>query len=98
MGMRVRRGFGPTHLHELLDGACDVIVESYKVGLRKPDPRIYELVCSKIGVPPSRCVYIDDIGVSTARVYECTLCVCVCWSVYTSTYLCDFVLAWLLCS
>jgi epoxide hydrolase-like predicted phosphatase len=40
----------------------DVFVESCRVGLRKPDPRIYELVCSELGVQPSQVVFLDDIG------------------------------------
>lgn len=40
----------------------DVFVESAVVGLRKPDPRIYALVCEKLGLPPSRVAFLDDIG------------------------------------
>jgi len=40
----------------------DVVVESRVVGLRKPDPRIYELVCRELGVAPARVVFLDDIG------------------------------------
>jgi putative hydrolase of the HAD superfamily len=47
----------------------DVFVESAVVGLRKPDPRIYELVCRELGVAPSRAAFLDDIGrnLKTAR-------------------------------
>lgn len=40
----------------------DVFVESVVVGLRKPDPRIYALVCDKLGLPPARVAFLDDIG------------------------------------
>jgi epoxide hydrolase-like predicted phosphatase len=40
----------------------DVFVESCKVGMRKPDPRIYRLACERLGVPPERSVFLDDIG------------------------------------
>jgi len=40
----------------------DVFVESAVVGLRKPDPRIYELVCRQLAVAPARTVFLDDIG------------------------------------
>jgi putative hydrolase of the HAD superfamily len=40
----------------------DVFVESVAAGLRKPDPRIYELVCRQLGVPPARTAFLDDIG------------------------------------
>ena len=42
----------------------DVFVESAVVGLRKPDPRIYELVCRELGVEPSRVAFLDDIGMN----------------------------------
>ena len=40
----------------------DVFVESCKVGLRKPDPRIYRLACERLGVLPESAVFLDDIG------------------------------------
>jgi putative hydrolase of the HAD superfamily len=40
----------------------DVFLESAVIGLRKPDPRIYPLVCERLGVPPARTVFLDDIG------------------------------------
>jgi putative hydrolase of the HAD superfamily len=39
----------------------DVVVDSSKVGLRKPDPEIYRLTCTRLGVAPERCVFIDDL-------------------------------------
>lgn len=40
----------------------DVFVESAVTGLRKPDPRIYELACRELQVAPRRAVFLDDIG------------------------------------
>ena len=40
------------------------VVESSKLGFRKPDPRIYRHACELVGVPPERCVYLDDLGVN----------------------------------
>lgn len=40
----------------------DVVVESRVVGLRKPNPQIYELVCRQLGVEPARVAFLDDIG------------------------------------
>jgi putative hydrolase of the HAD superfamily len=40
------------------------VVESSKVGLRKPDPRIYQHACDLLGVPPDRCIYLDDLGIN----------------------------------
>jgi len=45
---------------ELFDG----VIESSKAGLRKPDPRIYQMMCEALGVAPAACIYLDDIGVN----------------------------------
>ncbi len=42
----------------------DHVLESSKIGIRKPDPRIYALMCEALGVEPARCVYLDDLGVN----------------------------------
>lgn len=39
----------------------DVIVNSGKEGMVKPDPRIFTLTAERLGVEPSECVMIDDI-------------------------------------
>jgi putative hydrolase of the HAD superfamily len=40
------------------------VVESSKLGLRKPDPRIYRHACDLLGVQPEECVYLDDLGIN----------------------------------
>lgn len=40
------------------------VVESSKLGMRKPDPRIYHHACGLLGVAPETCVYLDDLGVN----------------------------------
>lgn len=40
------------------------IIESSKVGLRKPDPQIYLLACSIMGVEPAEVVFLDDLGIN----------------------------------
>jgi putative hydrolase of the HAD superfamily len=42
----------------------DHVIESAKIGLRKPDRRIYEMMTRALGVDPRRCVYLDDLGVN----------------------------------
>jgi putative hydrolase of the HAD superfamily len=42
----------------------DVVVESAVEGVRKPDPRIYELACERLGVRPDDSVFLDDLGVN----------------------------------
>ena len=41
-----------------------VVIESSVVGLRKPDPRIYELACARLGIDPTRTAYLDDLGIN----------------------------------
>jgi putative hydrolase of the HAD superfamily len=42
----------------------DHIIESARIGLRKPDPRIYAMMTEALGVDPKACVYLDDLGVN----------------------------------
>lgn len=42
----------------------DHVIESAKIGLRKPDPRIYAMMVAALGVDPKACVYLDDLGVN----------------------------------
>ena len=42
----------------------DHVIESAKIGLRKPDPRIYQMMIERLGVDPTKCVYLDDLGVN----------------------------------
>ncbi len=42
----------------------DHVIESAKIGLRKPDPRIYRMMVETLGVEPEACVYLDDLGVN----------------------------------
>ena len=45
-------------------GLFDHVIESSKAGLRKPDPRIYLMMCDALGVKPKACVYLDDLGIN----------------------------------
>lgn len=42
---------------------------SYRMGVRKPDPRIYEMALEELGVPGEQCFFIDDLeeNVQAAR-------------------------------
>jgi putative hydrolase of the HAD superfamily len=42
----------------------DHVIESAKIGLRKPDPRIYQMMVDALHVDPNACVYLDDLGVN----------------------------------
>ena len=45
-------------------GLFDIVVESAIEGMRKPDPRIYELTCERLAVKPSEVVFLDDLGIN----------------------------------
>ena len=40
------------------------VIESAKIGLRKPDPRIYRMMVEALERRPRNCVYLDDLGVN----------------------------------
>ncbi len=42
----------------------ELVVESSKAGVRKPDPAIYRMACDQLGVEPSACVFLDDLGIN----------------------------------
>lgn len=42
----------------------DAIIESSKAGVRKPDPKIYQMMCELLDVRAEACVYLDDLGIN----------------------------------
>jgi putative hydrolase of the HAD superfamily len=42
----------------------DLVLESSKVGVRKPDPRFYQMACEMLTVAPHEVVYLDDLGIN----------------------------------
>jgi len=44
--------------------AFDKVIESSKVGIRKPEPEIYQLMCEELDVLPSDCIFLDDLGIN----------------------------------
>jgi putative hydrolase of the HAD superfamily len=52
------------HSTVAIDELFDVVIESSKVGFRKPDARIYELACEQMGVEAAEVVFLDDLGVN----------------------------------
>ena len=44
----------------------EAVIISAEVGLRKPDPRIFELTARRLGLPLSACLLIDDKARNTA--------------------------------
>jgi len=54
--------WGNEYDQELLDRLFDTSVISGEVGLRKPEPEIYRLTASRLGVAPAQCVFVDDLA------------------------------------
>src|SRR5438270_2292527 len=42
----------------------DVVIESSKAGVRKPDPRFYDMACEQLEIEPSEAVFLDDLGMN----------------------------------
>lgn len=40
----------------------DEVIESSRLGARKPEPRFFELACARLGIEPRQAVYLDDLG------------------------------------
>jgi epoxide hydrolase-like predicted phosphatase len=53
--------WGNTYDRGMWDLQFDEVVISGEVGLRKPDPAIYELTCERLGVSAPQCVFVDDL-------------------------------------
>ena len=43
-----------------LASLLDTVISSADVGLHKPDPRIFELACARLGVSPADCAHVGD--------------------------------------
>jgi putative hydrolase of the HAD superfamily len=42
----------------------DAVLESSKLGVRKPDPRFYDLALEAVDVQPTEAVFLDDLGIN----------------------------------
>lgn len=42
----------------------DEVVESSKIGVRKPEPAFFEIACDRLGITPAEAVFLDDLGVN----------------------------------
>jgi putative hydrolase of the HAD superfamily len=51
----------------------DTVVISGEVGMRKPEPAIFELVLHRIGLPADECVFIDDMAKNIVAAKEAGL-------------------------
>jgi epoxide hydrolase-like predicted phosphatase len=49
---------------------CDLIIYSHEVGIAKPNPRIFELACKRLGVQPTEVVFLDDVEANVIAARE----------------------------
>lgn len=52
--------WGDFYDHGAIEEVFEIAVISERVGLRKPEPEIFQLVLEKLGLAPGECVFIDD--------------------------------------
>ncbi|WP_292974633.1 HAD-IA family hydrolase [Novosphingobium sp.] len=50
--------------YEQVFARFEQVIESSKAGVRKPDPRIYMMMCELLGLDAARCIYLDDLGIN----------------------------------
>lgn len=58
------RDDGVSRGHDDIMALFDVVIESSKIGVRKPDPRFYEIACAELAVAADQCVFLDDLGIN----------------------------------
>jgi putative hydrolase of the HAD superfamily len=63
-GAGMARSADRTDAYEQIFARFDHVIESSKAGVRKPDPRIYQMMCEALALVPAQCVYLDDLGIN----------------------------------
>ena len=63
-GAGMARSVGKAAAVEEVMALFSHVIESSKVGIRKPDPEIYKMACTALDVAPARAVFLDDLGVN----------------------------------
>ena len=56
---------GPSREHlGSVSSMVDLIIESSKIGVRKPDTALYRIACEELNTSPEECVFLDDLGIN----------------------------------
>ncbi len=56
---------GPSREHlGSVASMVDLIIESSKIGVRKPDTAFYQIACEELNTSPEECVFLDDLGIN----------------------------------
>ena len=64
MGAGMTQDVKRAELIEEIMEIFDAVIESSHEGIRKPNPKIFELACDRINVKPMDCVFLDDLGIN----------------------------------
>ena len=63
-GAGMARSGDKADAYEQVFARFEHVIESSKAGVRKPDPRIYLMMCETLELDPAACVYLDDLGIN----------------------------------
>ncbi len=63
-GAGMARSGDKADAYEQVFARFEHVIESSKAGVRKPDPRIYQMMCENLGLEPAACIYLDDLGIN----------------------------------
>ncbi|MEY4240254.1 MAG: hypothetical protein RL339_2855 [Pseudomonadota bacterium] len=63
-GAGMARSGDRSDAYEQVFARFEHVIESSKAGVRKPDPRIYQMMCDHLGLGAEACVYLDDLGIN----------------------------------
>lgn len=47
-----------------LPSRVDLVLQSSSAGVRKPEPRFYEIACERLAIDPAEAVFLDDLGIN----------------------------------
>jgi putative hydrolase of the HAD superfamily len=53
-----------------LNDVADIVISSARVGVAKPDPRIYSIAAERAGTSVGRCLFVDDTATNVAAARE----------------------------
>ena len=63
-GAGLSRSGDSKNAYEQVFARFEHTIESSKAGVRKPDPKIYLMMCEQLGLAPEACIYLDDLGIN----------------------------------
>ncbi|WP_370416585.1 HAD-IA family hydrolase [Streptomyces fradiae] len=56
--------------HQGLADLADAVVNTARIGVAKPDPRVYRIAAERLGVAVDRCLFVDDTAANVTAARE----------------------------